>query len=502
MRTPGSIVYVLRRATLGSNVKVSTMRIATELGTCAGLLVILSLTGCGQGPDHDASGTARSAIVNGTPDTGHPSVVGVISIYSQGGYLWRTACTGTYIAPRVVLTAAHCIKPNTYYSRVFYGGIDLAAGYTDASTNFPWGAPPADKPWAQVESTKVNPAFSTDTYYGDMAILSLDRELPIPITPVAKWRLEDKAIGTLGTEVGYGATESDMMLTQTKGWGTKRVGQAPFLGSPPAGFETDHPGIGLAQVRDSLAMFDGSEPYSNGCAGDSGGPILMKHGSKEYVYGVASWTGFYCADYSFYTRMDPFVSFIDSAVARAGRGAVEPTLECVRPLENGKSRAYFGFNSANDVSVEIAYGSSNRLPADTLGLRPTKFAPGEHHFAALADYELGDEPFWKIQAPSGKTGVLNAPNAAVCDPNDVTTVAADACISRIAARCGETMDYCVADWMWSYYPDDVCAPLVVDYMKCTAKLTPDQYECMGDVGYDFTDTCNEPLMALFTCWGY
>ena len=50
-------------------------------------------------------------IVGGTTDTGDPSVVALYGqppgAQSKGGFL----CTGTVIAPTVVLTAAHCVSP-------------------------------------------------------------------------------------------------------------------------------------------------------------------------------------------------------------------------------------------------------------------------------------------------------------------------------------------------------------------------------------------------------
>jgi secreted trypsin-like serine protease len=463
---------------------------------CAGLA---SLLACNRETTEGSVGSTEANIVRGTEDLGHPSVVGVIARYPKNGYMARTACTGTYIAPRVVLTAAHCIPANTFLTRVYYGS-DLKGAYENLLQNFPYSIPDGE-PWAHVEAVKIHPSYTPSTYYADIAMLLLDRELPVPVTPIARWRLESKDIGTVGTQVGFGATSSDRWLTQVEGWGTKRMGLSSFLGSPISGMETDHPGLGLPYVRDSLAMFDGTAPNSNTCAGDSGGPILMNHGSKEYVYGVSSWTGFYCEDYSFYTRLDPFTAFIDGAIARAGRGPVEPTLECVRPLEAGGVRAYFGYDNANDVSVSIGYGADNRMPADTLELRPARFAPGEHHFAALADYSAGESVFWKLKAPTGHSSVLSAEAIApLCEPNDLHTVAADACVSRIQARCGETLDYCVADWMWYVLPGDVCSSQFVDYLKCSATLTPDQYTCMDDVGYDLTDVCSDSMMALYDCW--
>src|SRR5690606_37871926 len=49
----------------------------------------------------------RDAIQGGTIEQGWPQVMGML-IYAQGGY---ATCTGSLIAPNLVLTARHCIAP-------------------------------------------------------------------------------------------------------------------------------------------------------------------------------------------------------------------------------------------------------------------------------------------------------------------------------------------------------------------------------------------------------
>src|SRR4051812_28107389 len=54
------------------------------------------------------AGTA-GAITNGSPDgNGHPYVAALVDDYVTPGYFQRF-CTGTLVAPRRVVTAAHCL---------------------------------------------------------------------------------------------------------------------------------------------------------------------------------------------------------------------------------------------------------------------------------------------------------------------------------------------------------------------------------------------------------
>ena len=66
---------------------------------CAVLAVLSSATGCLEPALDDST----NSIVNGQLDTVHESVVAVTN---------GTGCSATVIAPRVLLTAAHCFDPN------------------------------------------------------------------------------------------------------------------------------------------------------------------------------------------------------------------------------------------------------------------------------------------------------------------------------------------------------------------------------------------------------
>lgn len=66
-----------------------------------------TLAGCGgSSPEPGPAAAPPSFIVDGVPDDEH-GYVGLIAFFDEGGaYAW--ACTGTLVAPRVVVTAAHC----------------------------------------------------------------------------------------------------------------------------------------------------------------------------------------------------------------------------------------------------------------------------------------------------------------------------------------------------------------------------------------------------------
>ena len=73
-----------------------------------GVLAIASLAACTAPVSIDS---AQQAIINGTTDTDDP---GVVMVIAQVGTMGQASlCTGEVISPHVVLTAAHCVSPDT-----------------------------------------------------------------------------------------------------------------------------------------------------------------------------------------------------------------------------------------------------------------------------------------------------------------------------------------------------------------------------------------------------
>ena len=386
--------------------------------TCVTVLPLLLNACSGSAPDEQA-GASQSSIVRGQDEAGLDQVVLIQAQRTNG----TTRCSGTYIAPRVILTAAHCIKSNTISNRVFvYYGEDYN---TDVAMlpNIP--APGAASHWARVETWKINPDYVAANNYPDLAVLFLDRELPFRPMPLLTERVSQRYVGDQATIAGWGASLSlDPNLTQVVGVGVKRSGHVTIMGSPTAADyhpEDPNPGILDPNIDKDLLKTDGHAPSANPCAGDSGGPLIIRKFGQNFLAGVGFWTGLSCEDYSIFSRIDPFLKFLADAIRDAGSRPITPSLKCVGANQDGSLTAYFGYNNENGLTVDIPFGWNNAfLPPKAGAQRPTSFNPGAHDWVFGADFTAGQKLLYELMPPHGPLTLLHAdkssPRCADSDP--------------------------------------------------------------------------------------
>ena len=199
---------------------------------------------------------AYAIVGGGAPSTDGVARSVVTIVGSRGNF-----CTGAVIAPRIVLTAAHCVQPGSDYKIVEYGA-DKQPSLQD------------------VKSVAIHPGFNMQTMLAhrataDVALLQLgapakgkaSAALGAPTIPIQ--------VGGHFTIAGIGVT----VRGDGKSGGTIRVAGLIATGKP-----------GTLQIRLVDPVGQGTRDGLGACTGDSGAPVFEDKQTGPAIIGVVSWS--------------------------------------------------------------------------------------------------------------------------------------------------------------------------------------------------------------------
>jgi secreted trypsin-like serine protease len=197
------------------------------------------------------------AIVGGGAPSNDGVARSVVTIVGSRGNF----CTGAVIAPRIVLTAAHCVQPGSDYKIVEYGA-DKQPSLQD------------------VKSVAIHPGFNMQTMLAhrataDVALLQLgapakgkaSAALGAPTIPIQ--------VGGHFTIAGIGVT----VRGDGKSGGAIRVAGLVATGKP-----------GTLQIRLVDPVGQGTRDGLGACTGDSGAPVFEDKQTGPAIIGVVSWS--------------------------------------------------------------------------------------------------------------------------------------------------------------------------------------------------------------------
>ncbi|HVZ31522.1 MAG TPA: hypothetical protein VG963_03805, partial [Polyangiaceae bacterium] len=211
-----------------------------------------------------------------------------------------------------------------------------------------------------------------------------------------------------------------------------------------------------------------------------------------------------------FTRIDPFESFLKEGLDRLGKQPIVPQLECVRPLDDGRYRAYFGYENQNGISVEIPFSKQrNDFPADTAGDRPSTFGPGEHAWVFGVTFGSRDQLRYQLVPKHGPATVLRVNRqSTACAADDPFAACAGNCEASLAAECADpalTFERCESECVQTGQQFAACQPEWNQYLECVAGVGPDEsnWFCAPDfVPQPVVPDCNDALNAAIVACGF
>jgi hypothetical protein len=480
----------------------------------------LLVAACAGGdPGRTESGPVESqeSIIRATSNGGPDQVVMLyITTLTSSGFGTRT-CSGTYFAPRVVLTAAHCLN-NVFGDQVFvYFGDNFTQDFsqlTPIGNNLVPPAPGQPSKWSKADSFEKNPSYDASLDSADMGAVYLDRKLPFDPLPLARFRLDNTWTNKTATISGWGANSAP---TPTTGAGSRvqRTGTTHLLGSPTVADyhpEDPNPGMLVDSVRQTVVKIDGHAPNANSCFGDSGGPIIVNQFGQNYIAGVSYFGGLSCEDYSLYTRIDPFLPFLDQAYMKGGQATLIPNLECVAPNADGTFTAYYGYNNKNGASIDVPYGTKNQLALDVSGSRPTHFVPGVQHFVFGVDFTTNQTVSYSLAPDNSPRTTLTANvKSPRCSAAQASQVACGgSCRAELRSGCPDVGSFtdCMASCMSTVdFIDEIlpeCQPQNTAVNNCFAQVPPGlaNWFCIDGSLPAPTTACATEVANLNACFGF
>ncbi|HSS32079.1 MAG TPA: serine protease [Solirubrobacterales bacterium] len=323
--------------------------------TWRGVLVLALLIAAALLPASASATTAQTSVIGGhsASITELPSLA-----YIQGeDAVEPYACTGTVVAPRVILTAGHCVEDIESGTIAPAAGFAVATGVADVRQ-----ATKANV--SLVSQALVFPGFNPSKLQGDAGLLIL--ATPTVAPPIALADAPDAGLLASGTKLtiaGWGLTKPNAK----EGPPVLRAGETVVQDTIECKRQSKRyypfysPAVQLCAV-------DHPSDKVSGCFGDSGGPaIAVRADGTPVEVGVVSTGGPECNRHlpNVFTRVDQINAWVASWIAAVEAGGPVPAIKIPKShvplLSFERAKELAGIAFAQDFRNKFVKASEKQI---------------------------------------------------------------------------------------------------------------------------------------------